>query len=45
VAQRLGRRAREICSGDRWDELAREVVDRVTDPWTAADEMLAGVDA
>ncbi|MET0661779.1 MAG: methylmalonyl Co-A mutase-associated GTPase MeaB [Ilumatobacteraceae bacterium] len=45
VAQRLGRRAREICSGDRWDQLADEVVARSTDPWTAADEMLAAVDA
>ena len=29
VAQRLGRRAREICSGDRWDELTDEVVARI----------------
>jgi LAO/AO transport system kinase len=45
VSQRLGRRAREICSGDRWDELTLEVVGRVTDPWSAADEMLAGIEA
>jgi LAO/AO transport system kinase len=45
VAQRLGRRARQICSGQRWDELTVEVIERVTDPWTAADEMLAAVDA
>ena len=45
VAQRLGRRAREICSGDRWEELTDAVVARTTDPWTAADEMLAPVDA
>ncbi len=45
VAQRLGRRAREICTGDRWDELTDAVVARTTDPWTAADEMLAAVDA
>jgi len=45
VAQRLGQRARRICSGDRWDELTAEVAERVTDPWTAADEMLAAVDA
>lgn len=43
IAQRLGRRAREICTGDRWDELTDEVVARSTDPWTAADEMLAGL--
>jgi LAO/AO transport system kinase len=45
VAQRLGRRARQICSGDRWDELTDAVVARTTDPWSAADEMLAPVDA
>jgi len=45
VAQRLGRRAREICSGERWEELTDAVVARATDPWTAADEMLAPVDA
>ncbi|MFT4866197.1 MAG: LAO/AO transport system kinase [Ilumatobacter sp.] len=45
IAHRLGRRAREICTGDRWDELTDEVVARTTDPWTAADEMLAAVDA
>ena len=45
VARRLGQRAREICSGERWDELTIEVTERVTDPWSAADEMLAGIDA
>ncbi len=45
VATRLGRRARQICSGQRWDELTDAVVERSTDPWTAADEMLAAVDA
>jgi LAO/AO transport system kinase len=45
VATRLGRRARQICSGERWDELTDAVVERTTDPWTAADEMLAAVDA
>lgn len=43
IAQRLGRRAREICTGDRWEELTDEVVARSTDPWTAADEMLVGL--
>jgi LAO/AO transport system kinase len=45
VATRLGRRARQICSGERWEELTAAVVERSTDPWTAADEMLAAVDA
>ena len=45
ISHRLGRRAREICTGDRWDQLTNEVVERTTDPWAAADEMLAAVDA
>ena len=45
VATRLGRRARQICSGERWDQLTDAVVDLSTDPWTAADEMLAAIDA
>lgn len=45
VARRLGRRAREICTGERWDQLADDVAERVTDPWSAADEMLATVHA
>jgi len=45
IAQRLGRKARAICTGDRWDELTDEVAARTTDPWTAADEMLSAIDA
>ncbi len=45
ISQRLGRKARQICTGDRWDELTDEVAERTTDPWTAADEMLAAIDA
>lgn len=45
VSRRLGRRAREICTGERWDQLTGDVVERVTDPWSAADEMLAAVQA
>ncbi len=45
IAQRLGQRAREICTGDRWERLTEAVVARDIDPWTAADEMLAPVDA
>lgn len=45
IAQRLGRRARLICTGRRWDELTNEVAALTTDPWTAADEMLAAIDA
>jgi LAO/AO transport system kinase len=45
VARRLEIRARAICTGERWDELGREVFAHTTDPWTAADEMLRGVEA
>ena len=45
VAERLRERARQICTGDRWDEVTAEVVDLLRDPWSAADEMLAPVEA
>jgi LAO/AO transport system kinase len=43
IANRLRERARQICTGERWDELAAAVVAQSTDPWTAADEMLVGL--
>jgi len=45
VARRLEQRSREICTGDVWDDLQRQVLDRVIDPWSAADQMLKGVGA
>ena len=45
VARRLEQKAREICTGDEWDRLTENVVMRTTDPWSAADAMLRGVDA
>jgi LAO/AO transport system kinase len=45
VANRLGERARQICTGDRWDHLTEAVVTHEIDPWTAADEMLAPITA
>lgn len=45
VARRLEQRAREICTGERWDNLQQGVLDRNIDPWSAADEMLNGVEA
>ena len=45
VARRLEIRARQICTGERWDELGQEVLHHHTDPWTAADEMVSGVEA
>ncbi|HSJ91191.1 MAG TPA: methylmalonyl Co-A mutase-associated GTPase MeaB [Ilumatobacter sp.] len=43
VVNRLRERAREICTGQRWDELTEAVADHTVDPWTAADEMLHGI--
>jgi LAO/AO transport system kinase len=45
VANRLREKARSLCTGDRWDELTDAVGTQSTDPWTAADEMLSGIDA
>jgi LAO/AO transport system kinase len=45
VARRLEQKAREIATGERWDTLQGRVLERALDPWGAADEMLAGVDA
>jgi LAO/AO transport system kinase len=45
VANRLRERAREICTGDHWDEVTGVVTEQRLDPWSAADEMLAPVDA
>jgi LAO/AO transport system kinase len=43
VARRLEQRARELTTGERWDELQSQVFHRRLDPWGAADEMLSGV--
>ena len=45
VARRLEQRAREITTGERWEELQSGVIARTTDPWSAADEMLRVVGA
>ncbi len=45
VAERLREKAREVCTGERWEALSESVVARALDPWSAADEMLAPVDA
>ena len=45
VARRLEQRAREICTGERWDALTEGVIGRSVDPWSAADEMLKSVGA
>ena len=44
VARRLEQRARELTTGERWDQLQLEVAQHRLDPWTAADEMLKGLD-
>ena len=43
IVNRLELRARQLCTGDRWDELTAQVLDRDLDPWAAADAMLAPV--
>jgi len=43
VAHRLGERARELCTGDRWDTIVADVQAQQRDPYGAADEMLAGI--
>jgi LAO/AO transport system kinase len=43
VARRLEQRARELTTGQRWDQLQADVAARRVDPWTAADEMLDGI--
>jgi LAO/AO transport system kinase len=43
VAHRLGERARQLCTGERWDALVEAVATQSRDPWTAADQMLAGI--
>ncbi|MBA3605687.1 MAG: methylmalonyl Co-A mutase-associated GTPase MeaB [Actinomycetota bacterium] len=40
IARRLEQRARDVCTGARWDELTAAVLAGDVDPWTAADEML-----
>ena len=45
VARRLEMKAREICTGERWELIQGDVLARRTDPWSAADEMLRGVGA
>ena len=45
VTQRLEQRAKELCTGDRWEQLQSEVLSHSTDPWAAADEMLRGIGA
>ena len=43
VARRLEQRARAITTGERWEQLHQQVLERSLDPWGAADEMLDGV--
>jgi len=43
VERRLEDRAREMCTGARWDVLHEDVLAHRLDPWSAADEMLKGI--
>ena len=38
-------RARELATGERWEELQSAVFHRTLDPWAAADEMLGTIGA
>jgi LAO/AO transport system kinase len=44
VARRLEQRARQITTGERWEQLQAQVLERSLDPWGAADEMLRPVE-
>jgi LAO/AO transport system kinase len=43
IERRLEHRARELCTGERWNAIQNEMLARTRDPWAAADEMLAGI--
>ncbi len=43
IVRRLEHRAREICTGYRWEEIQNEMLSRSRDPWSSADEMLRGI--
>ena len=43
IISRLDARARELCGGDRYEEVEAGVLARRIDPWTAADELLQAV--
>ena len=43
IERRLEHRAREICTGDRWEKIQTEMLSHARDPWSAADEMLSGI--
>ena len=45
VERRLELRARELCSGAKWDALEAQVVSGLLDQWSAADDMLRGISA
>lgn len=45
VTRRLEQRALALCGSERWDGLQREVLAHTVDPWTAADILLATIDA
>ncbi len=45
VARRLEQKAREIATGEKWDDLQQQVLERQLDPWGAADAMLDGIGA
>ncbi len=45
IIERLRERARDICTGERWEQITAEVIANRLDPWSAADQMLDAVEA
>jgi LAO/AO transport system kinase len=45
IIERLRERAKDICTGERWEQITTEVIANRLDPWSAADQMLAAVEA
>jgi LAO/AO transport system kinase len=45
VVRRLEARARELCAGERYEQLQADLLARRTDPWAAADEIVGGLGA
>ncbi len=43
VARRIEEIAKDVATGERWDELTQSVISGDLDPWSAADRMLEGV--
>lgn len=45
IVERLRERARDLCTGERWEQITDEVITNRLDPWSAVDQMLDAIDA